>query len=121
MAKAENIVPEEYRDIERAVRKSWGADTTNSVNWSEELPEQGQCAVTALIVQYGYGGILRRAIVNGESHYWNEIDGVTVDLTRSQFNEPLLAGESVERERDYVLSFPDTAARYAILLDRVRI
>lgn len=121
MTKAENIVPEAYRDIERALRQAWGADTTSTENWSEELPEEGQCAVTALIVQYGYGGTLRRAIVNGESHYWNEIDGVTVDLTRSQFNEPLLAGDSVERERDYVLSFPDTAKRYEILLDRVRI
>lgn len=121
MAKAENIIPEDFEDIARAVRRAWGADTSSFEDWTEDNPEQGQCAVVALIVQYGYGGILRRAIVNGESHYWNEIDGVTVDLTRSQFREPLIVGDSVERERAYVLSFPATAARYQILLDRVLI
>jgi hypothetical protein len=121
MAKAENIIPADFEDIARAVRQAWGADTSSFEGWTEDNPEQGQCAVVALLVQYGYGGVLRRAIINGESHYWNEIDGVTVDLTRSQFHEPLIAGDSVERERDYVLSFPDTAKRYEILLDRVRI
>lgn len=121
MTKAQNIVPEGYEDIARAVRAAWGGDTSASENWTHENPENGQCAVTALIVQYGYGGVLKRAIVNGESHYWNEIDGVTVDLTRAQFDEPLEIGEAVERERDYVLSFPATAERYQLLLDRVRI
>lgn len=121
MAKADNIVPEGYEDIERAVRRAWAADTSSAAAWSKDNPEKGQCAVTALLVQYGYGGVLKRAVVNGESHYWNEIDGVTVDLTRRQFEEPLVVEETVERERDYVLSFPETAKRYALLLGRVEI
>ncbi len=116
-----NIVPADFVDIDRAVRKAWGADTSASAEWSQENPEEGQCAVVALLVQYGYGGVLKRALVNGVSHYWNEINGEVVDLTRAQFKGELVIEDESEREREYVLSFPATVARYELLLDRVRI
>jgi len=116
-----NIIPADFVDIDRAVRRAWGADTTAASEWSAELPERGQCAVVALLLQDAYGGILKRALVNGESHYWNEINGEVVDLTRAQFTGELVIEDEVVRERDYVLSFPVTAARYKLLKDRVRI
>lgn len=119
MTRSENIVPEDFKDIERAARNAWGADTSADGAWRPETPELGQCAVTALLVQDAYGGVLKRALVNGVSHYWNEVDGQIVDLTRAQFEKPLFIEDELERERDYVLSFPITAERYTLLKDRV--
>jgi hypothetical protein len=45
----------------------------------------GQCCVTALVVQDYFGGTIMRGVVNGGSHYWNNIDGLDVDLTWRQF------------------------------------
>ena len=121
MTKSTNIVPEDFVDIFNAVKRAWRADTSASSDSAPDCMELGQCAVTALLVQYGYGGVLKRALVNGTSHYWNEIDGQVIDLTRAQFDEPLTIVDEQERERAYVLSFPATAERYEILKDRVRL
>lgn len=117
----ENLVPKDYEDIAAAFKEAWGADTSTDENWSPENPELGQCAVTALVVQDGYGGKLKRGLANGVSHYWNEINGEVIDLTRAQFLEPIEITDESERERDYVLSYPATVARYNILKERIRI
>jgi hypothetical protein len=118
-AKADNIVPVRYRATEAAIRAVWTADTSADEAWSPTEPELGQCAVTALVIQDTFGGELKRTLANGVSHYYNEIDGEVVDLTRAQFSTPLLMEEPVSRERDYVLSFPVTAERYHKLVNRL--
>jgi len=56
-----------------------------------------------------------RAVVDGVSHYWNRLpDGSEIDITRRQF-EHWHPVDLAVRTRDYVLSFPDTAARYSTL------
>ena len=60
-----------------------------------------------------------RGMVDGESHYWNRIDGVDVDLTLAQFGPHAVVHEVVGRDRDYVLSFAETADRYERLRRRV--
>lgn len=117
--RAKNIVPEAYLVAESAIRAAWDETTSADEGWTAEVPELGQCAVTALIVQDLFGGELQRTVANGVSHYYNSIAGVDVDLTRAQFEEPLLMEEPLVRERAYVLSFPATAARYDRLLDRL--
>lgn len=117
--RAKNIVPDAYLAADDAIRRAWGGDTSADENWTPENPELGQCAVTALILQDIFGGELLRTVANGESHYYNSIDGQIVDLTRAQFDEPLELEEPVERERGYVLSFPITASRYERLLSRL--
>ncbi|WP_158296601.1 YunG family protein, partial [Nocardioides albidus] len=99
-----------------AVRASWSRHTSNDPdNWSPNLPEVGQCAVSALVVQSVLGGDLLRAKVGDVSHYWNLLPGGReVDLTRGQFDTFEPVDVSV-REREYVLSFPDTADRYRLL------
>lgn len=58
--------------------------------------------------------------VNGVSHYWNQLpDGKVVDLTRDQFEIPLVEEETVVREREYVLSVPVTVERYELLKTRI--
>jgi len=104
-----------------ALRSAWGPDTSTEDAWSASLPERGQCAVTALIVQDAFGGALLRAKVAGESHYWNRLpSGEEVDLTRGQFRS-FTPGPTEVRGRDYVLSFSDTLKRYLVLRERVRV
>ena len=68
-----------------------------------------------------FGGDLLRSMVQGISHYWNRFpDGREVDLTRQQFGPDAVIGAGEVRGRDYVLSFPETEARYARLNARLR-
>jgi len=101
---------------------SWSAVTSLTPDeWSATNPAAGQCAVTALVVNDLFGGdIVRGAGLQG-SHYWNRLaGGIDVDLTESQFLvRPAFVTIEV-RSRAYVLSFPDTLARYELLLDRLR-
>lgn len=94
----------------------WSRETSACTTWTPAISSLGQCAVTALLIQEIFGGDLLRAIVAGESHYWNRFpDGTELDLTRDQFDQFTLDGEAAERDRSYVLSYPDTAERYRLL------
>ena len=108
--------------VYQAIRMSWGADTAVEF-WDSRNRALNQCAVTALIVQDYFGGeLLRCPMTDGDSHYWNRVGEVEVDLTASQFAwiEPQpLKDQAAVRDRAYVLSFPDTARRYRILQRRV--
>lgn len=120
-AAARNIVPESCHVLALAIRNSWTAETSASDEWDAARSEIGQCAVTALIVQDWRGGDLLRAIVNGESHYWNRLpSGVEMDLTRAQFDLPLDIGEVVIRDREYVLGNAETAHRYETLKQNLK-
>lgn len=106
-----------------ALLNSWGADTAKG-EWREDIPSLNQCAVTALIVQDYFGGDLLRCPLNdGDSHYWNRTDYFgELDLTFQQFaytKQQDIMGETIVRNREYVLSFPDTKKRYEILKERV--
>lgn len=113
--------------IAAAFRKAWTRETSaDAAGWTPEIPAHGQCAVTAALVRDLLGG----RVVWGEailpdgvhvSHYWNEVGGAEIDLTRSQFPSGTLvpvAGRrkpEMEDAYDYVLSAPATSARYEIL------
>lgn len=118
---AQNIIPDSRAaGLHSLLADGWNAETSSAEDWDRTRPEAGQCAVTALVVQDALGGELRRAVVNGESHYWNiAADGTVIDLTRSQFSTPLTIEDEQPRERDYVLSFPVTEHRYKLLRWRI--
>ena len=88
--------------------------------WSKGNRAWGQCAVTALVVQDLFGGVVVRGFVNGIEHYWNRLPNQSeLDLTRKQFNEIRdIAGVSPV-SRDALLAFPSTVARYENLRQRV--
>jgi hypothetical protein len=126
---------------ERLARSGWDADTSNDARFylrdqghhARMHPETGQCAVTCLVVQDELGGELLRvemppgsissvygAQAGAGGHYFNRLpDGRVVDLTRGQFDSWKPVGPSEVRTREYLLSSPDTAARYALLRERV--
>ena len=80
--------------------------------------------MTALVVQDRKGGDLYRVQVGDVGHYLNRLpDGRWLDLTAEQF---YAEGETTcgllpeKRDREYVLSYPDTVARYELLRERLR-
>lgn len=111
--------------LKLTIDQAWSAQTSaDRANWSESNRSYGQCAVTALVIQDFFGGKLLRVEASGPSgnvsHYYNQLrDGNVVDLTRKQFPEGTKFSSSQYREREYVLSYPETASRYEILKDKV--
>lgn len=102
-----------------AIRASWSADSAVRAS-ANTHPSAGQCAVSSLIVQDYLGGELLRSIVAGESHYWNRLpDGTEVDVSRDQFDSFESELPPSARDREYVLSFPDTRRRYLLLRAKV--
>ena len=114
-------------DIERAVRAAWSAETTYATDEylarAPQVPSRGQCGASALFVHDLLGGELMVAdlatdgVVDGV-HYWNVVEGVTVDLTGDQFlpDETLSSPSVIPRPG---LPYPP-AARHAYLLLRSR-
>ena len=121
----------DVKNIIEALEKSWSAETSyDPNNWSIENPARGQCAVSSLMMQDFFGGEIVRfaAESNGvhEKHYANIIEGVMIDVTRSQYpdtavlviSNPDLGNFSSLRER--MLSDDDTKRRYELLKKRVK-
>ena len=85
----------------------------------ENDPTYGQCAITAMLVYDTFGGsICKIKTAGGGSHYFNRIDGCTMDLTSDQFalyNMPVdySSGEAVSWE--HCGRNADTQARYELL------
>ena len=115
------------------MNKEWVKETSSDPdNWIAENPAWGQCAVTALIVYDYFGGRLlwSSAKLPGEieiSHYFNELEtGEVVDLTKAQFPEGTIIPEGQDKKRgfpttrEYVLSYPVTVKRYALLHQKVQ-
>lgn len=114
-----------------SLRAAWDAGTSSDPElWSPANPAWGQCAVTALVVQDEMGGDIvwaRAELPDGRriSHYFNRVSGRELDLTREQFPPGTLIPAGIPRARDfastrdYILSFPQTAARHARLLARL--
>jgi hypothetical protein len=105
-----------------ALYASWGEDTAYNGHWEESLPETGQCAVTALVVQDFLGGDVVRVKAGHTSHYFNILpDGARVDLTAGQFGGIRLPWSAPEvRGRKALLRVPHVKARYGVLAGRVR-
>lgn len=131
--------------LEAALTQSWSQSTSSyGEQWSAENPASGQCAVTAALVQEQLGGDIVRVMFTDrgktDSHYFNVLpNGERVDFTYRQFSpevtfEPSLttdtqalvaathayiAGKGFHSEaalvHDYLLSNPNTQARYAEL------
>lgn len=119
------------RQIEDAIRASWGPDTADPGDgWNPENPSRGQCDVTCLVVHDLFGGELLSADVlfpdgRVEGHMWNRLaGGIELDLTREQFVEGQVVGEPRAAERPATFS-PDhhryhRYEAYLVLAEKVR-
>lgn len=90
--------------LKEILQNSWSRETCyepQQSEWYRENPAQGQCFVTALVVNDYFGGeIVKAKSSNGVSHYWNRIAGVDYDFTRSQFPEDEIFTEEKIVNRD---------------------
>ena len=74
-------------DLRKLLTISWSIKTSSL--WLQDNPARGQCSVTALVVQDILGGGVLKTRTDGGWHFYNLIDGQRLDLTDSQFVEPL--------------------------------
>jgi hypothetical protein len=102
------------RQIEDAIRASWGPDTVDPDDgWNPANPARGQCDVTCLVVHDMFGGEILAADVyrdgeRVEGHMWNRLPGgLQLDLTREQFVDGQVVGEPVARPRLAAISEPE--------------
>jgi len=77
-------------DMLEALPLAWNDDTRRVyAPHHSDSPAAGQCVVSSLLIQKHFGGKLIRCRVQppGESlvHYFNEVNGMMIDSTRSQF------------------------------------
>ena len=75
------------KSLPKRLREAWSAKTAST--WSAENPAQGQCSVTAIVVQHMFGGEILKTATPIGPHFYNRIDGERYDFTASQFSEPL--------------------------------
>lgn len=113
-------------DLYRILRKAWCKETAYpacQAEWVPSDPSYGQCAVTAMLVYDMFGGTIHRIRVSGGgTHYFNRIDGHTIDLTVEQFDLyhiPVRYEPNEEIPRQYCGKNADTAKRYKLLIERI--
>lgn len=108
--------------IKYAIRSSWGADTAYPMEKCEFLtghPSEGQCAVSAAILQDYIGGTLQKGRVNDVlSHYWNCINGEVVDITSEQFTSQISIVDIRPVCREELMSNASFCNRYQLLKAR---
>lgn len=107
-------------DLYDALLSVWCADTCAPRlrdKWSKENPTLGQCSITAFLVQDIFGGKVRGILrPGGNYHCYNEVNGVTFDLTSEQFgNEKLDYADNPEQFRDVHFRKAEKKERYEAL------
>ena len=99
------------------LRKCWSIKSSSL--WTEKNPAQGQCGVTALVINDFYGGeILKTNLSNGQWHYYNLIDGKRYDFTKSQFDSEIQYQDILSNRKE---AFLDTnEVQYNYLVEKFR-
>lgn len=113
--------PEGVEWIRARLRESWSRRTSSL--WSEDNPARGQCGVTALVVNDHLGGEILRTPIGRSWHFYNRVEGRTLDLTAEQFGTPIVYLDVVSSREE---AFADTdgdqyrelALRFAEAIDR---
>ncbi|MGI9491243.1 MAG: YunG family protein [Geminicoccaceae bacterium] len=84
------------------LQQAWSIDSARQ--WRPENPAAGQCNVTALLLNELYGGMILKTPLTDGLHFYNSIAGKRVDLTASQFDQPIdyadLPSSREEAEQD---------------------
>jgi hypothetical protein len=105
--------------VRKLMLKVYSADTSfNPSGWSKENPTYGHCAVVSLVLNDWLDAKIAKVKVNGESHYFNIIDGNIIDLTGDQFGHEVDYSNMEMSTREYLLSNENTKERYELLKKR---
>lgn len=105
-----------WDEIVQTIKDAWTPETAGSM-YRPDRPSAGQCSVTSLVLQDIAGGDLVMGWIEDVWHIWLEVEGVDIDITRDQFDNPD-APPLFEKytDRDTLFSiWPDIETRYEIL------
>jgi hypothetical protein len=80
-------MPLDYHTVLSALYKAWSKDSAKQ--WTANNPANGQCNVTAILIQELYGGEIVKTPLPEGRHFYNRIEGQRFDFTKSQFDEPI--------------------------------
>lgn len=86
--------------------------------WNDDNKCFGMCAITSLIINDYFGGVICKIHVDGISHYFNLIEDRIIDLTSSQFNCDIDYKNYQIADREKILT-DDTKHRYNVLKERL--
>ncbi|MBE6149555.1 MAG: hypothetical protein E7170_02390 [Firmicutes bacterium] len=86
--------------------------------WNDNNKCFGMCAITSLIINDYFGGVICKIHVNEISHYYNLIDNKIIDLTVAQFNCEIDYTNYEIVDRKIILT-EDTKNRYNKLKERL--
>jgi hypothetical protein len=73
--------------IQKALLNSWSIESSSK--WSKESPANGQCGVTALVVNDLVGGEIMKTKLPEGWHFYNYYGGKRYDFTASQFQQEI--------------------------------
>lgn len=76
-----------WRNLRKMFDEVFAPDTASSFS-SGTKPSSGHCASVAIVVQAICGGQFRSCTISGQSHWYNRVNGIDVDLTGDQFGLP---------------------------------
>lgn len=101
--------------LRERLRSAWSTETGGK--WRPDNPACGQCSVTALVLQDLLGGDILKTSVEGQWHFYNSVDGQRLDLTATQFEQPI---EYQDLPSNRTEAFEDTSAeKYEVLKQRM--
>lgn len=102
--------------IESLLLQCWSSETSSL--WSQNNPARGQCDVTAIVINEFFGGKIFKTFIEGQSHFYNRIDGVNYDFTATQFKIiPKYLDILADREEIFSSSL-QVRQQYQVLRDR---
>lgn len=83
-------------ELRKSLDESFSVDTAyRGTKWDHTRPSMGHCGVVAYLVWAKFGGQMVSAKVDEQSHWFNRIGGVDVDLTADQFYlAPMLVADN---------------------------
>lgn len=87
--------------------------------WNEDNKYIGMCAITTVIVNDYFNGLICKIYIDGISHYFNLINNEIVDLTSKQFKNKLDYSNYQIVSREKLLKVLDTNERYNMLKNRI--
>ena len=101
--------------IKKALLKSWSMKSSSK--WQEHNPANGQCGVTALVINDLLGGEIKKTKLPNGWHFYNVINGIRYDFTDSQFKEAI---EYMDQASNWQEAFNDTnESQYSYLKQQV--
>ena len=115
---------EDPRQMYDYLTRCWGADTCAPRlrdKWSPDNMTEGQCSITAFLVQDIFGGeVYGIRLPDGAYHCYNVVGEVQFDLTSEQFGDEVLDyTQGVLQSREEHFADQDKFARYLLLTKKL--